>query len=97
MVVSIGNGVLKANDPNNLSEFGGHITLTNNWAECTLQGLNWLKRKGTTGKIEPPLQLLAEERFNSQKSVPTVSATMTSSDLVINLDQTPLSYVSPGK
>ena len=28
MVISIGNGVLKANDPNTLSEFGGTITLT---------------------------------------------------------------------
>ena len=33
-VISIGNGVLKANDPNSLSEFGGGITitLTDNWA-----------------------------------------------------------------
>ena len=32
IVISIGNGVLKANDPNSLSEFGGGITLTDNWA-----------------------------------------------------------------
>ena len=28
MDISISNGVLKANDPNTLSEFGGYITLT---------------------------------------------------------------------
>ena len=27
MVISIGNGILKANDPNRLSEFGGEIGL----------------------------------------------------------------------
>ena len=31
MVISIGNGVLKANDPSSLSEFGDGITLTDNW------------------------------------------------------------------
>lgn len=28
MVISTGSGVLKANDPNAMSQFGGHITLT---------------------------------------------------------------------
>ena len=28
MLISIGNGVVKAKDPNNLSEFGGGITFT---------------------------------------------------------------------
>ena len=53
MVISIGNRVLKANDPNTLSEFGGHITLTDDWARGILQSMDWVKRKGTTGKIEP--------------------------------------------
>ena len=34
MVVSIRNGVLKANNPNTLSEFGGHITFTDDWASA---------------------------------------------------------------
>ena len=32
MVISIGKGVLKANNSNSLSEFGGHVTLTDDWA-----------------------------------------------------------------
>ena len=53
MIISIGNGVLKANDPNSLSEFGGGITLIDNWARGVLKSMDWVKRKGTTGKVEP--------------------------------------------
>ena len=49
MIISRSNGVLKANDPNTLSEFGGHITLTDDWAWDILQWMDWVKRKGTTG------------------------------------------------
>ena len=30
MIISISNGVVKADDPNNLSKFGNHIALTEN-------------------------------------------------------------------
>ena len=63
MVISIGNGVLKANDPNALSEFGGTITLTEDWARGILRSMDWIKRKATTGKVEPSTQFLAEEKF----------------------------------
>ena len=62
MVISIGNRVLEANDPHTLSEFDGHITLTEDWAKGTLQSMDWVKRKGTIGKIEPSPQLLSPER-----------------------------------
>ena len=48
MVTSIGNGVLKANDLNTLYEFGGTITLTEDWARGILQSMDWVKRKATT-------------------------------------------------
>ena len=96
MVISIGNGTLKANDPNSLSEFGGGITLTNNWAKGVLKSMDWVKRKGTTGKVEPSAQFL--EKFIFQRAISTVLYNHDiPADLVINLDQTPLSYVSPGK
>ena len=53
MVVSIGIGVLKANDPSTLFEFGSHITLTVDWARGILQSVDWLRQKRITGKIEP--------------------------------------------
>ena len=40
LVISIGNGVLKTNDPNNLSEFGGEIMLTDNWARRDLKSMD---------------------------------------------------------
>ena len=98
MVISIGNGVLKANDPNTLSEFGGTITLTKDWARGILRSMDWVKRKATTGKVDPSTQFLAEEKFTFQKVISTyVYDHDIPTDLIINLDQTPLSYVSPGK
>ena len=41
---SIGNGVLKAKDSNTLSEFGGHITLTDDWDRGILRSMDWFKR-----------------------------------------------------
>ena len=40
MVISIGNWVLKAKDPNNLSEFVGQITLTDDWSRGILQPID---------------------------------------------------------
>ena len=98
MVISIGNGVLKANDPNTLSESGDTITLTEDWARGILRSMDWVKRKATTGKVEPSTQFLAEEKFTFQKAISTyVYDHDIPPDLIINLDQTPLSYVSPGK
>ena len=88
MVISIGNGVLKANDPNTLSEFGGTITLTEDWARGIWRSMDWVKRKATTGKVEPSTQFLAEEKFTFQKAISTyVYDHDIPTDLIINLDQ----------
>ena len=95
VVISIGKGVLKDNDRNTLSEFSGHITLTDNWGRAILQSMGWVIRKWTTGKIEPSPQFLAEERFTFQKPIATVVYDHNiPRGLSINLDQTP--NVSPG-
>ena len=97
MVISVGNGVLKANDSNTLSEFGGTITLTEDWVRGILRSMDWVKRKATTGKVEPSTQFLAQEKFTFQKAISTyVYDHDIPTDLIINLDQTPLSCVSPG-
>ena len=61
MVIFVGNGVLKANDTNALSDLRRHITLTDDWVRGgIIQSMDWVKRKGTTGKIEPfPLLTLS--------------------------------------
>ena len=60
--------------------------------------MNWNKRNGTTGKVKPSARFLVEEKFTFQR---TISAAVSCHDipdlLVLNIDQTPLAYVSPGK
>ena len=43
IVISIGNGVLKANYSNSLSEFGGESSLTHNWGKGVLKSITWVK------------------------------------------------------
>ena len=69
MVIFIVERVSKANDPITLSEFGGTITSTDNWAGGILQSIDWLQRKGTTGKVEPSAHLLVPEKFTFQKVI----------------------------
>ena len=69
-----------------------------NLARVVLKSVDWIKRKRTIEKVEPTAHFFAEEQFTFQR----VTSTMVynhdiPADLVINLDQTPLSYVSPGK
>ena len=54
--------------------------------------------KDTTGKIEPPKQFLLEKKLTFQKKISgVIFAHDIPKELIINLDQTLLSYVSPGK
>ena len=60
--------------------------------------MNWTKWKSVTGKVEPSKKFLEEEKFILQRELSSVTLDHDiSSELVLNLDQTPLSYVSPGK
>ena len=98
MVIAIATGVVKASDPKLLREFGGSLELTEGWARSVLKSMDWVKRKGTTGKIEPCSKFLEEEKFTFQRAIgKVVSDHDIPIELVLNLDQTPLSYVSPGK
>ena len=54
---------LKANNPNSLSEFGGNVILTDISGRSALKSMDWIKRKGTTSKVKPSKQLLAEKKF----------------------------------
>ena len=71
-LINIGKGVVKANDPNLLKEFGGHIELSNDWAKRILKKFDWKKRKATTGKVDPSPQFLAEKKFIFQREISTV-------------------------
>ena len=98
MVIAIDNGVIKASCPSKLKDFGGHIALTEGLARGVLKSMEWSKRKDTTGKIEPSKQFLLEEKLAFQGRIASIIEEHDiSKELILNLDQTPLSYVSPGK
>ena len=98
ILMAIGNGVVRWNSPTLLKENGGSLELTEDWAREFIKSMNWNKRKDTTGKIEPSKQFLLEEKFTFQKKISGVIFEHDiPKELIINLDQTPLSYVSPGK
>ena len=57
-----------------------------------------VKLEGTTRKIEPSEQFIRKEMLTLQKHISNdFEDGNIQIDLVVNLDQTPLSYVSPGK
>ena len=98
IVIVIATGVIKANDSNILRESGGSLELIESWARSVLKSMDWMKRKGTTGKVEPCSKFLEEETFTFQRAIATaVSDHHIPMELVLNLDQTPMSYVLPGK
>ena len=78
--------------------FGGHIALTKGWTRGVLKSMEWSKRKGTTSKIEPSKQFLLEETLTFQRRIASIIEEHDiPKELIPNQDQTPLSYVSPGK
>ena len=68
MVIAIGTGVIKANNPSLLLEFGESVRLSENWTRGVLKNMNWVKRKGTAGKVEPSKQLLGKT-YISEKNL----------------------------
>ena len=91
-------GLVKANEPTILEEFGCHHGLTDDWARHLLKSMEWLKRKRRTGKVEPSVKFLQKEKFSYQREISRVVLEHDIPvDLVLNLDQTLLPYVSPGK
>ena len=98
IVMAIGNEVLKSNNPILLKQTGGSLQLTEDWIREVLKFMNWVKIKGTTGKIEPFQQLLLEEKLTFRKKISgAIFYHDIPKELIVNLNQTPLSYVSPGK
>ena len=98
MVIAIGTGIIKANCPSKLNDFGGHIALAESWTGGVLKSMERSKRKDTTGKIEPSKQFLLVEKLTFQRRVASIiEEHEIPKELILNLDQTPLSYVSFGK
>ena len=81
-----------------LREFDRSLELTEGWARNVLKGMDRVKRKGTTGKIQPFQKFLEEEKFTFPRAISKfVSDHDMPLGLALNLELTPLSYVSPGE
>ena len=92
MVIAIGTGVIKASCSSKLKDFGDHIALTECWARVELKSMEWSRRKGTTGKIEPSKQFLLEEKLTFQRRIASIIEEHDiPKELILNLGQTPLS------
>ena len=59
-LLSTATGVVRANIPTLLKDFGCDLVLTRKWVRGVLEKLKWNKRKGTTGKVDPSPQFLVE-------------------------------------
>ena len=68
-LISIATGAVRVNNPNLLKEYGGDLVLTDKWAREVMEKLTWSKHKGTTGKVDPSAQFLAEEKFTFQRNI----------------------------
>ena len=69
MIIAIGTGVIKANYPTKLKDFGGHIALTEVWARGVLKSMERSERKGTTSKIGSSKQFLLKEKLTFQRHI----------------------------
>ena len=101
MVVAIVACLVKAKEPKILRVFDGSFELTEGWARNVWIGFEkkvWIGWKGTTGKNELCHKFLEEEKFTFQRAISKfISDHDMPLELVLNLDQTLLSYVSPGR
>ena len=100
VINSVARGIVEANDRSILIENGGYLTLNRQWGRNVLyriekDGKKMTRRKGTTDKIPVSPGLLKEVKLNYQRQIKVLFDWHDIPDeLVINYDQTPLSYVS---
>ena len=94
LVTATETGAVKANETNILKGFRRSLELTEGWVRNVLKNMYWQKRKENTEKVEP----CAKKNFCFRvESLNSFQRMMFHQIQVLNLDQTPLSYVSLGK
>ena len=93
ITLAAAKGIVLARDANMLSESGGYLSLTSNWAKRLMSRMGLVKRKATTTvKITPNMFEDLKKQFLDD--IETVSKFEgIPKDLVINWDQTAVRYV----
>ena len=96
---AIAKGIVMANDRTILVKRGGYLSLSYNWAKADLnrmekEGMKTTRRMATTAKIRVAPGILKEAKLGFQKEIKTLQTEFNvPDDLILNFDQTPLTYV----
>ena len=102
VINAIAKGIVVANDRTMLVEHGGYLQFTDTWARNVLNEVQrsetkMVKRMATTSNIPVAPGLLKEEQLTFQRKIQAIIKWHgIPNDLVLNLDQTPLSYITVG-
>ena len=93
VVIAAGCGMVMNRDANQLSDNGGGIKLTDEWAKNLLKWMDFVKRKAASkAKVNPEqFEKLKEEFLLEIKNIVTMDEI--SHELILNFDQTALNYV----
>ena len=93
VVIATGCGMVMNRDANQLSDNGGGIKLTDEWAKNLLKRMGFVKRKACSkAKVNPEqFEKLKEEFLLEIKNIVTMDEIPP--ELILNFDQTGLNYV----
>ena len=94
ITMAVATAIVRKADKNFLSENGGPITITSNWAKLLLYRMNFVKRRGSsTAKMTVTNFEVVKEQFVLDVNA-VVEMDDISPELVLNWDQTGFSVVS---
>ena len=99
VINAIAKGIVMANDRTKLVEHRVYLSLSYDWGRNVLyrmerEGKKMTMRMATTEKILVAPRLLKEAKLSFQRKIKTLKAIHSvPEDLILNFDQTPLSYV----
>ena len=99
VINSIAKGVVIANDRSILIEYGGYLSLNSDWGKNVLyrmekEGKKMTRRCATTSKLPVAPGIISEVKLDFQRKIKAAQSKHDiPDDLIINFDQTPLSYI----
>ena len=100
VINALAKGIMMANDRSLLIEHDGYLSFSKQWGRNILSEVartdrKILRRMATTSKVPIAPGLLMEEKYTFQKNInELVQWPNIPPDLVLNFDQTPLSYIT---
>ena len=102
VINAVAKGIVIANDRTLLIEHGGYLSFSKQWGRNILNEAagterRMLRRMATTSKVPIAPGLIREDKYTFQKKINgLVKWHSIPPDLVLNFDQTPLSYITVG-